>query len=228
MLPTRPSREFALTSSTYFIKPHACVSALIQQHGLECAPARIEHRLGQRQPTSREVDLSASIANRSDLKGGPAEGAASTVTSAPGEADFTMLSTPPRVFFRALLHRLDGKMQSTVPARGPFEIRPEIKPREKSPLALEHFDREFVAIIEYRGGLARQAAKPRGVLVLHPQVQDPNSADRSRTGHPCSLPKITPIAPRQTSRNAGREGHAPLRVSLSLAGLKASVSRGEI
>ena len=30
-----------------FIKPHACVSALIQQHGSECAPARIEHRLGQ-------------------------------------------------------------------------------------------------------------------------------------------------------------------------------------
>jgi hypothetical protein len=29
-----------------FIKPHACVSALIQQHGSECAPARIEHRLG--------------------------------------------------------------------------------------------------------------------------------------------------------------------------------------
>jgi hypothetical protein len=30
-----------------FIKPHACVSAFILQHGSECAPARIEHRLGQ-------------------------------------------------------------------------------------------------------------------------------------------------------------------------------------
>src|SRR3984957_10243967 len=30
-----------------FVKPHACVSALVQQHGSECAPARIEHRLGQ-------------------------------------------------------------------------------------------------------------------------------------------------------------------------------------
>jgi hypothetical protein len=29
-----------------FRKPHACVSAFIQQHGSECAPARIEHRLG--------------------------------------------------------------------------------------------------------------------------------------------------------------------------------------
>lgn len=32
----------------------------------------------QRQPTSREVDLSPSIANRSDLKGNPAQGAAGT------------------------------------------------------------------------------------------------------------------------------------------------------
>src|SRR5258707_13345208 len=29
-----------------FIKPHACVRALVQQHGSKCAPARIEHRLG--------------------------------------------------------------------------------------------------------------------------------------------------------------------------------------
>jgi IS30 family transposase len=34
--------------------------------------------------------------------------------------------------------------------------------------------------------------------------------------------------PWQTSRNAGRGRHARLRVSLSLAGLKAGVSRGEI
>ncbi len=29
-----------------FRKPHACVSAFVQQHGSKCAPARIEHRLG--------------------------------------------------------------------------------------------------------------------------------------------------------------------------------------
>src|ERR1700722_1444902 len=29
-----------------FIKPHACVSALVQQHGSECTPTGIEHRLG--------------------------------------------------------------------------------------------------------------------------------------------------------------------------------------
>src|SRR6202023_4384838 len=30
-----------------FSKPHACVSAFVLQHGSKCAPARIEHRLGQ-------------------------------------------------------------------------------------------------------------------------------------------------------------------------------------
>src|SRR5258707_6549955 len=28
-----------------FIKPHACVIALVQQHGSECTPSGIEHRL---------------------------------------------------------------------------------------------------------------------------------------------------------------------------------------
>src|ERR1700730_12541518 len=83
----------------------------------------------QRQPTSREVDLSPSIANRSDLKGYPAEGPACTAALAPGESDFPMLSAPTRVFLRDLLHRLDGKMQGAVTARDPFEERPEIKSR---------------------------------------------------------------------------------------------------
>src|SRR6202163_3259635 len=30
-----------------FIKPHACVSALVLQHGSKCAPTRIEHRFGE-------------------------------------------------------------------------------------------------------------------------------------------------------------------------------------
>jgi hypothetical protein len=181
----------------------------------------------QRQPTSREVDLSPSIANRSDLIWNPPERPACTTTLAPGKSDFSMLSAPPRVFFRDLLHRLDGKMQGAVTARGPFEKRPEIKSRQESPLALEHFDRQFVAVIEHRVDLARQAAQPRSVLVLHPQAQDPNSGN-PRAGHPYSIPNFDPITPWQTSRNAGRGTHARLRESLSLAGLKASVSRGEI
>src|SRR5882724_255724 len=64
----------------------------------------------QRQPTSREVDLAAAITNRSDLKGNPAEGPAGTAALAPGQSDFLMLSAPPRVFFRDLLHRLNRKM----------------------------------------------------------------------------------------------------------------------
>jgi hypothetical protein len=181
----------------------------------------------QRQPPSREVDLSASIANRSDLEGNPAEGPASTTTLAPGESNFSMLPAPPRVFFRDLLYRLDGKMQSAVAARDPFEKRPKIKSRQKPSLALEHFGRQVVAIIKDRVDLAGQAAQPRGVLVLHPQAQDPNSG-RSRTGHPYSIPKTYRTTSSQTSRNADRGRQARRRVSLSLAGLKAGVSREEI
>jgi hypothetical protein len=50
---------------------------------------------------------------------------------------------------------------------------------------LEHFDRQFVAVVEYCIDFARQAAKPRRVLVLHSRGQDPNRG-RPRAGHPYS------------------------------------------
>jgi hypothetical protein len=181
----------------------------------------------QRKPSTREVDLSPSIANCSDLKGNPPKRPPCPTALAPGQPNFLMLSAPPCIFFRDLLHRLDRKMQGTVTARSAFEERPEIKSRQETPLALEHLDRQLVAVIEDQVDLARQAAKPLSVLVLHPQAQDPNSAT-SRAGHPYSLPKFYPITPWQTSRNANRGRHARVRVLPSLAGLKAGVSRGEI
>jgi len=181
----------------------------------------------QRQLTSREVDLSPAIANRSDLEGNPTERAACTAALAPSQPSFPRPPATPRVLFSDLLYCLDGKMQSAVTARDSFEKRPEIKSRQESPLALEHFDRQFVAIIEHRVGLARQAAKPCRVLILHPQVQDPNGG-KSRPGHPYSIPKAHTITPWQTSRNASLWMHAAPRLSLSLACLKARVPRGEI
>src|SRR5450755_928640 len=89
----------------------------------------------ERQPSSREVNLSGAITNRSDLKGNPAQRAACTTALAPGESNFLMLSASPRVFFRDLLHRLDGKMQGTLTTRDPFEKGPEIESRQESPLA---------------------------------------------------------------------------------------------
>jgi hypothetical protein len=176
--------------------------------------------------TSCEVDLSPAIANRSDLKGNPAKRAACSAAPPPSQPNFPMLSATPRVLFRDLLHRLNRKMQGTVTTRDPFEERPEIKSRQESPLALEHFHRQFVAVIEYGVDLTRQAAKLRSVLVLHPQAQDPDSG-RSTTGYPYSIPKTHSITSWQTSRNAGRGRHARPSVSLSLAGLKARVPCGE-
>jgi hypothetical protein len=175
----------------------------------------------QRQPPSCEVDLSASIAKRSDLKGYPAEGPACTATLTPGEPNSSMLSAPPRVFLRDLLHCLDGQMQGAVAARDSFEERPEIKSRQKPPLALEHFDRQVIAIIEHRVDLARQAAKPRRVLVLHPQAQDPNGPGWSRAGDLYSISK--------SLQNTGKTAlNTQKRMRLSLAGLNAGVSREEL
>jgi hypothetical protein len=181
----------------------------------------------QRQPSSGEVHLSPSIANRSNLKRNPAQRPAGTAAPAPGQPNFSMLPASSRVFFGDLLHRLNRQMQGAVAARDPFEEGPEIESRQETPFSLEHFHRQFVAVVEDRVDLARQAREPRGMFVLHPQAQDP-SRGRPRTGHPYSIPINHPTAPSETSRNARRGMHAALRVSLSLAGLKAGVSRGEI
>src|SRR5450631_1838503 len=178
----------------------------------------------QRQPTSREVDLSPSIANRSDLEGNPAEGPAGTATLTPGQSDFPMLSAPPRVFLRDLLHRLDGQMQGAVTARDPFEERPEIKSRQKPPLALEHFDRQFVAVIENGVDLARQVRQPLRVLVLDPQAQDPNSG-RWRTVHASSILKEGAHYMREKRRKRTETRDARRYPSKAL---KAGVSREEL
>jgi len=181
----------------------------------------------QRQPSSGEVHLSPSIANRSDLKRNPAQRPAGTAAPAPGKPNFSMLPASSRVFFGNLLHRLNRQMQGAVTARHTFEEGPKIESGQETPFSLEYFHRQFIAVVEDRIDLARQAREPRGMFVLHPQAQDPNSG-RPRTGHPYSIPTDHPITPSKTSRNARRGMHAALRASLSLAGLKAGVSRGEI
>jgi len=68
-------------------------------------------------------------------------------------------------------------------------------------------------------GIIDHGTSPYGVLVFYPQAQD-SDVGGSRTSH-----ARTPL---QTSRNADRGKHPALRASLSLAGLKAGVSRGEV
>ena len=181
----------------------------------------------QRQPSSGEVHLSPSIANRSDLERNPAQRPVGAAAPAPGKPNFSMLPASSCVFFGNLLHRLNRQMQGAVTARDPFEEGPKIESGQKTPFSLEHFHRQLVAIVEDRVDLARQAREPRGMFILHPQAQDPSSG-RPRAGHPYSIPTNRPITPSKTSRNARRGTHAALRASLSLAGLKAGVSRGEI
>jgi hypothetical protein len=65
-----------------------------------------------------------------------------------------------------LLDRLDGEPQGAVPARGAFEERPEIESRQEPGFALEHLDRQIVAVVE--DGVARHSidAAPHGSLSL--------------------------------------------------------------
>jgi hypothetical protein len=140
-------------------KPHACVSALVLQHGSKCTPSGIEHRLG--------------------LNGSGPLGLPGALCAGQG----------------------------------------------RLPVAVETL------------GIDRRAIITEGCKALQSQI-DPDARDRAiedrdpdsggaRTVHPYSIPKRPPITPRQTSRNAGHRRHAPLRVSLSLARLKAGVPRGD-
>jgi len=182
----------------------------------------------ERQPPAGEVDLAPSIANRSDFEGNPAPRAARTAALAPGQSYLSVLSAPPRVFFGDHLHRLNRQMQGALSARDSFEKRPEIESRQKPPFPLEHFHRQFVAVIEDRVDLARQGAQPRGVPALHPQAQDPDGG-RSRAGHPYSISKCRSQNTCANSEKCGPwDADDTPRRSLSLAGLKAGVSRGEV
>jgi hypothetical protein len=178
----------------------------------------------QRQPASGEVDLAGAIPNRSNLERYPAQGASRTAALAPGEADFSMLSAAARIFFRDLLHGLDGQMQGALAARDTFEKGPEIVSRQEAPLALKDFDRQFVAVIEDGVDLARQTRKPRRVLVLDPQAQNANGG-RSETGPTYSL---TNVGAQATPENAANVQKCAMRAPLSLSGIKAGVSRAEI
>jgi hypothetical protein len=178
----------------------------------------------QRQPASGEVDLAGTIPDRSNLEGNPPQGATRTAAFTPGQADLSMLSPSSRIFFRDLLHGLDGQMQGALTARDAFEKGPEIESRQEASLPLKDFGGQFIAVIKNGIDLARQARKPRRVLVLDPQAQDLNSG-RSRTGHVSSL--STEDA--QTMReNAVNTQICAMRAPLPLSGLQAGVSREEL
>ena len=191
---------------------------------VSCIDVTIMDRSAYRALPSGEVHLAATIADRSDLKRDPAQGAARAAAFAPRQSDFSMLAAAPRVFFGNLLHRLDRQIQGALPARRPFKERPEIKSRQEPTLPLKHFERQLVAVVEDTIDLARQARQPCGVLVLHPQMQHTNGKG-SGTGHMYSIAPQTPENRRETTVNNPK---CAMRAPLSLSGLRAGVSRGRL
>jgi hypothetical protein len=161
-----------------FIKPHACVSAFIQQHGSKCAPTGIEHRLG--------------LSGLCESGGIHVTDEESTVGLDQAGAQFVQEIFSP---IRDLGVNSSGSVSmasALCASQGGFQVA-----------------------VKALGLDRRQSLITEGCKTLQPEV-DSQTRDR------------VPITPWQTSRNASRGRHARLRMSLSLAGLKASVSRGEM
>ncbi len=176
----------------------------------------------EREPASREVDLARVVSNRSDLEGNPTQRAAHAAAFTPSEPDFPPLPATSSVFFGDLLNRLHGQIQGTLAAgSGALQERPKIEAGQEAPFALEHLDRKFVTVIKDRVDLAGQRRKPRRMLVLDPQAQDPNRVGLSRPVHTSRMAMLRLQDRRKTALNTQK------CVPLYLAGLNAGVSREE-
>ncbi len=175
----------------------------------------------EREPASREVDLTGAVADGSDLERNPPQRAARAAAFAPSEPDFPVLPAASRVLFCDLLQRLHGQIQGALPAGGAFQKRPKIEAGQKAPFALEHLDRKLVTVVEDRVDLAGQRGKPRSMLVFDPQAQDPDGGRSSMSVRISSLA----IPGRQNTWKT--ELTTQKCVPLSLAGLNAGISRGE-
>jgi hypothetical protein len=175
----------------------------------------------QRQPPSGEVHLAAAIADRSDLEWNPAQGTSSAPAFSPREPDLVTLAATSRVFLGNLLHGLNGQMQRAIPARRTFEERPKIESRQEPPLALEHFERQVVAVVEDEIDLVPQTREPCCVLVLHPQMQHTNGTGFV-TVHTYSISSRTLQIAREINVNRRKW---PMPAPLTLPGSEAGVSR---
>src|ERR1700685_2074621 len=196
-----------------FRKPHACVSAFVQQHGSKRAPARIEHRLGLSGLGKRGGIY---VANEESPVGLDQAGAQFVQEIFAPIRDLGV-NRAGSVSMAGALRASEDRFQVAVKAFGLDRRQSPITERCKSLQPKIDSETRDRAIEDRLGG------KPLSVFVLHPQAQDPNGGN-SRAGHPYSISKTHALTPRQTSRNEGRGRHTAPRVSLSLVGLKASVS----
>jgi hypothetical protein len=206
-----------------FVGPHACVSAFILQHGSKCAPTGIEHRLGQ-----SSLCQSGGIHVADDDR---------TVALHQTGAQFMQeIFSPIRdlgvnysgsVSMPGALGASQGGFQVTVKALGLDRRNRLISERGKSPqpqIDAQTRDRA----IENRSHGRFISLVPHSLR--HTDNQIPASAAAACTAalapSQANFPMLSAPPPRIFFRDLL---HRPrLRVSLSLAGLKASVSRKDI
>jgi hypothetical protein len=96
---------------------------------------------------------------------------------------------------------------------------PKIAAGQKAPFALQHPGRKFVTVVKDRVDLSGQGRKPRRMLVLDPQTQDPNRGRLRRPVHASSIAALSLQNTGKTALNAQK------RVPLSLADLNAGFFR---
>jgi len=220
-------------------KPHACVSAFVQQHGSKRAPARIEHRLGQ--------------SGLSERRGIDVADEDSTVSLDQPDAQFVQeIFSPMRdlgvnrsgsVSMTGALCDRQRRFQVAVKALGLDRRQSLITERCKGPQPqVDSQTRDRAIEDRADGGFISPVSH---WCVRHTDIQIPASAavftEITRTqfevAETIAIPQRQPpsrevdLSPAITLANiekCGWWGHARLRVSLFLAGLKASVSRGEI
>jgi hypothetical protein len=214
---------------------HACVSAFILQHGSKCAPARIEHRLGvsglcertgihvadEHSPvgldqagTQLMQEIFSSIR---DLGVNRATSLSMAGALCAGQDRF-------QVAVKAL--GLDRR-QSLITECGK-RAQPQIDSHTRHRAIEDRTDGQPPSReVNLSGSIANNsdlegnpAQRPACTAALAPGEQDPNVPGRSRAGHPYSVPK-SPQNKVKAALNTQK------RLPLSLAGLKAGVSRGE-
>jgi hypothetical protein len=134
------------------------------------------------QPLASVVDLPVRIFDGADFERQPAERTPSALALAPGQAHFAVLLAASCILLRSLLNRLHRKVE-------------RIEATEEFTLALKDAHLQFIAVIPNHVDLAREAFKPLGMSILHPDAQDTRGDGAGfHAGHSSSVSKMSLIS----------------------------------
>jgi hypothetical protein len=214
-----------------FFKPHACVSAFVLQHGSKCAPARIEHRLGL---SGLGEGGGIHVADEDRTVALDQTGAQLVKEIFSSIRDLGV-NRADSVSLAGALGAGQDRFQVAVKALGlqrrhPFitergkDFQPQINAHTRDRAIENRTDGRFISPI------------PDALRDGHTDIQIPASAavlteitgTQLEAGEIIAVPQRQPASCEVDLSSAIADRPAALRASLSLTGLKAGVSRGEV